>query len=134
MNLGQAGGETLQLSQRQGKVLPIWQDVDVIETCPTGCGPSRQDPGLPSGCPGLWRDWPHSVKSRWCFIGCDSIQRLHTDGPRHAGGGAGAKTERRTTSTVYAKLGCSGRPMSWERDAGFLRDDALSAQSWLFKV
>lgn len=30
--------------------------------------------------------------------------------------------------------GCSGRPTRWELDAGFLRDNGLSAQGWLFKV
>lgn len=116
MNLGQTGGETLQLSQRQGKVLPIWQDVDVTETCPTGCSPSRQDPGLPSGCPGLWRDWPHGVKSRWCFIGCDSIQRLHTDGPRHAGGAQAQRQNdgrhpQSTLSSAAPGAPCAGNGM-----------------------
>lgn len=116
VNLGQTGGETLQLSQRQGKVLPIWQDVDVTETCPTGCSPSRQDPGLPSGCPGLWRDWPHGVKSRWCFIGCDSIQRLHTDGPRHAGGAQAQRQNdgrhpQSTLSSAAPGAPCAGNGM-----------------------
>ncbi|KAF6131245.1 hypothetical protein HJG60_008105 [Phyllostomus discolor] len=44
------------------------------------------------------------------FIGCDSIRREHTRRPRHAGGGAGARTDRRTTSKIYAKLGCPGAP------------------------
>lgn len=44
------------------------------------------------------------------------------------------KENGQAASAVYGKLGFSGRPMRWERDAGFLRDNALSARSWLFKV
>lgn len=39
-------------NQGQGDVPPSWQDVEVSETCPTGSGPSCQDPSLPSGCQG----------------------------------------------------------------------------------
>ncbi|XP_045630798.1 uncharacterized protein LOC123777869 [Ursus americanus] len=81
-----------------------------------GCSPSRQDPGLPSGCPGLWRDWPHGVKSRWCFIGCDSIQRLHTDGPRHAGGAQAQRQNdgrhpQSTLSSAAPGAPCAGNGM-----------------------
>lgn len=53
-----------------------------------------ESPGPAAGEMDLWKEWPHGVKSL-VFIGCDSIRREHTQGPRHAGGGAGAgQTDR----------------------------------------
>lgn len=110
-NQGQGGGETLLLPQPEGKVLPVWLG--------EGEGGTRSTrPHLPGG-----TRTPERMSTRYeitvLFIGCDSIRREHTRRPRHAGGGAGARTDRRTTSKVYAKLGCPGAPSAGIGMRGF---------------
>lgn len=71
---------------------------------------------------GALKEWPHGVKS--LFIGCDSIRREHTRGPRHAGEGVGARTDGQVTprSTLSS---AAPHPMRWEPNAGLTRERAL---------
>lgn len=98
-----------------GQVRAVPQGPESVDPCglcppPQDSSCTLQHPVLPSpaslGESGLLRERPHGLKSLWCLLAVIPSRENKHSGPRHAGGGAGARTDGQRTPMVYTKRGC----------------------------